>query len=479
MNSMDSACARPCGSDSEMDINKAAQKNKTDIALEIMELSRRTLLLHLRFMDVALCSLDLKEYRGSFAVDGQSIWFDPEHVIRVYRDGKNIPARMYLHMVFHCVFRHIPDEAPLDRKLWDLACDIAAENVIDAMNLGSICQETGALRSRWLDQLRTRAGIITAEKLYRFFLNEKLPESEIDELEECFRTDDHSRWYRDSGARSVIKTYSAGDSYIDEEDKDGELAFGSGESEEGGVKDKKEKWRDISEMMMMELESFAKKQGDTAGDMLQNLRESNREKYDYASFLRKFSVMGEEMTVNDEDFDYIFYTYGLKLYGKMPLVEPLEYKESRRIKDFVIAIDTSGSVSGELVQKFIDKTYNILQQEDSFFRKVNLHIVQCDTEIHEHVKVTSKLEMERYLKEMVLKGFGGTDFRPVFEYVDRLIKEGEFTDFKGLIYFTDGYGTYPSKPPDYKTAFVFVDDEYNNYNVPAWAIKLILQSHEL
>ena len=63
-----------------MDINKAAQKNKTDVALEIMELSRRTLLLHLRFMDVALCSLDLREYRGSFAVDGQSIWFDPEHV---------------------------------------------------------------------------------------------------------------------------------------------------------------------------------------------------------------------------------------------------------------------------------------------------------------------------------------------------------------------------------------------------------------
>jgi len=131
------------------------------------------------------------------------------------------------------------------------------------------------------------------------------------------------------------------------------------------------------------------------------------------------------------------------------------------------------------VQKFIDKTYNILRQEDSFFRKVNLHIVQCDTRIHEHVKVTSRTEMDRYLKEMVLKGFGGTDFRPVFEYVDGLIREGEFTDFKGLIYFTDGYGTYPSKPPDYKTAFVFIDDEYNNYNVPAWAVKLILQSHEL
>jgi predicted metal-dependent peptidase len=51
----------------------------------------------------------------------------------------------------------------------------------------------------------------------------------------------------------------------------------------------------------------------------------------------------------------------------MPLIEPLEYKEVRRIKDFVIAIDTSGSVSGEEVQTFLQKTYNILLQENSFF----------------------------------------------------------------------------------------------------------------
>jgi len=451
----------------------------TGIAREIMELSRRSLLLHLRFMDTAICSLELEEYRGSLAVDGARIWFDPGEVIRRYRENKTGVTRVYLHMVLHCVFMHIPEETPDDRRLWDLACDIAAENVAGAISPAGAGQEPDGRRVPWLDRLRSLAGTLTAEKLYRFFREEQLTEGVIAELEDCFREDDHSKWYRDSGARSVIQTYGAGDAYIDEEDEEGELAFGSGENEEGAAKDRKDKWRDISEMMLMELESFAKKQGDTAGDMIQNLRESTREKYDYASFLRKFAVMGEEMTVNDEEFDYIFYTYGLKLYGRMPLVEPLEYKESRRIRDFVIAIDTSGSVSGELVQKFIDKTYNILRQEDSFFRKVNLHIVQCDTRIHEHVKVTSRTEMDRYLKEMVLKGFGGTDFRPVFEYVDGLIREGEFTDFKGLIYFTDGYGTYPSKPPDYKTAFVFIDDEYNNYNVPAWAVKLILQSHEL
>ena len=462
-----------------MNISKPTEKNTGAIAREILDLARNTLLLHLRFMDMAICSLKLREYRGTIAVDEETISFDPEFVIARYRADKSMLPRLYLHMVFHCVFHHIPEETPVDVRLWNLACDITVENIIDGMNLGSICCETGANEKRQLEKLKTKVSTITAEKLYRYFAEEKLPEKEIEELEESFIADDHIGWYRDSGARTVITTYGTGDSYIEEESDEGELAFGSGESEEGGVQKKKDKWRDIAEMMLMELESFAKRQGDTAGDMLQNLRESTREKYDYATFLKKFSVMGEEMTVSDEDFDYIFYTYGLKLYQNMPLIEPLEYKESRRIRDFVIAIDTSGSVSGELVQKFIDKTYNILQQEDSFFRKVNLHIIQCDTEIHEHVKLTSKLEVDRYLKEMVLKGFGGTDFRPVFEYVNEMNSAGEFTDFKGLIYFTDGYGTYPSKPPDYQTAFVFIDDEYNNYNVPSWAIKIILQSHEL
>jgi hypothetical protein len=101
-------------------------------------------------------------------------------------------------------------------------------------------------------------------------------EQEIEELEASFAADDHSGWYRDGGARTVITTYSAGDAYIDEESDEGELAFGSGESEEGSVQKKKDKWRDIAEMMLMDLESFAKRQGDTAGDMLQNLRESTR-----------------------------------------------------------------------------------------------------------------------------------------------------------------------------------------------------------
>ena len=205
----------------------------------------------------------------------------------------------------------------------------------------------------------------------------------------------------------------------------------------------------------------------------------NRERYDYTAFLQKFAVRGEVMRLNLDEFDYIFYTYGLQLYQRMPLIEPLEYKEVKRIREFAVAIDTSGSVSGELVQTFVQKTYNVLKSTESFFSKINLHIIQCDAAVQEDVKITSQEEFDAYLESMTIRGLGGTDFRPVFAHVDALRDQGEFQNLKGLIYFTDGYGTFPAKKPDYDAAFVFVDEGVNNYDVPPWAIKLVLRRNEI
>ena len=80
---------------------------------------------------------------------------------------------------------------------------------------------------------------------------------------------------------------------------------------------------------------------------------------------------------------------------------------------------------------------------------------------------------------MKIRGLGGTDFRPVFGYVNELIEKKEFQNLKGLIYFTDGYGTFPRKQPEYYTAVVYIDDEYNNPQVPVWAIKLVLKPEEI
>jgi predicted metal-dependent peptidase len=238
-------------------------------------------------------------------------------------------------------------------------------------------------------------------------------------------------------------------------------------------------WKNISERMQVEVETFGKQRRINLEEFEQNLSAVNREKYDYTSFLKKFAVMSEAMKINDDEFDYVFYTYGLQLYKKMPLIEPLEYKEVKLIKEFAIAIDTSGSTSGALVQTFLQKTYNILKSTESFYRKINLHIIQCDAAIQEDVKITSQEEFDRYIETIKIHGLGGTDFRPVFSYVDQLIANKEFENLRGLIYFTDGYGDFPTRKPNYETAFVFVEDGYSSPAVPPWAIKLVLQRESI
>ena len=240
-----------------------------------------------------------------------------------------------------------------------------------------------------------------------------------------------------------------------------------------------EDWKDVSERMQVDLETFYKSQGRDPGALLQNLKEINREKYDYAAFLRQFAVMGEVMKQDPADFDTVFYTYGLQLYGNLPLIEPLEYREVKRIREFVIAIDTSGSVSGSTVQRFVQKTWNILKSGESFFTKINVHIIQCDAQVQEDARITSQEDFDKYIKNMKIRGLGGTDFRPVFGYVDWLLEQKEFTNLKGLIYFTDGYGTFPAQMPKYQTAFVFLENEDNNPEVPPWAIRLVLRDEEI
>ena len=239
-------------------------------------------------------------------------------------------------------------------------------------------------------------------------------------------------------------------------------------------------WRDISERVQTDLETFTRQHGFESGAMTQALRSLNREHYDYRAFLQKFATRTEVMKLSPDEFDYVFYTYGLSLYRDMPLIEPLEYRDEKRIRDFVIAIDTSGSCSGEVVQMFLQKTYTILKQEETFDRRFHMHLIQCDAQIQEDAVITTQEEFDDYIAHMKLHGFGGTDFRPVFTYVEQLQNQHVFRDLRGLIYFTDGYGTYPKKQPGYMTAFVFLDDNDTGMHlVPSWAIRLVLESEDV
>ncbi len=114
-------------------------------------------------------------------------------------------------------------------------------------------------------------------------------------------------------------------------------------------------------------------------------------------------------------------------------------------------IDTSMSCSEELVRRFLEQTYTVLSEAESFFTKMNIHVIQCDEKIQSDHIISSAEELADYMEHMEILGGGGTDFRPAFQYVDSLIQKKAFTGLKGLIYFTDGYGMFPVKMPSYDT----------------------------
>ena len=468
------------------------------IAREILSEAHDTLVMMLRFMDMALSRFTLfpvsddtlnKEslllgenpLKDSILLtDGNYLLYNARNLFPRYKIPGDAVTWDYLHVTLHCVFRHMYAAAVLERPTWDLATDIAVANIIEELR-AEIDEKRNAAYKKYgnadfitlrstekpdplrrerqnvLNRLKKELGVLTAEKLYNLLRSDALTEVQKAQIRGLFYADNHVLWYMT--------------------DEQKQMHFGLPSS--GSGEKQQEQWQKVSESMQMELETFLKQPGTAPGHLMQNLREVNREKYDYTAFLKKFAVRGEVMKLNPDEFDYVYYTYGLKLYENLPLIEPLEYRDVMRIREFVIAIDTSGSTSGELVQTFLQKTYNILKTTESFFNKINLHIIQCDAEIQEHAKITSQEEFDEYLKRMKIRGLGGTDFRPVFRKVNELVEAKEFTNLKGLIYFTDGYGTFPKDKPAYETAFVFVEDGFGIPEVPSWAIKLVLRRDEI
>ena len=440
------------------------------IGSSILRAARDELYLGMRFLDVALSSFSY-QMDGSihgFGTDGRVMYFQPQMLGGLYKENRILVNRGYLHMVFHCIFRHFAwrgtgrnigagysagennadSEKTIEERLRDLSCDIAVEHIIDGMNYRSIRFSRSLLRRETYRLLEKEGKTLNAQRVYKILSGWNLSEKDFVNLEQEFRTDDHK--YCESKKPDQTPTPMLS-----------------------------RKWGEINAGIETDLETFSQEAGERDGDFLEQIKTENRSKYDYREFLRKFAVFHEEMAVDDDSFDYNFYTYGLRLYGNMPLIEPLESKEVKKVEEFVIVIDTSMSCSGELVRKFLEETYGVLSENESFFTKINVHIIQCDEKVHTDKKITSQEEMKDYMEHLELYGDGGTDFRPAFEWVDRLLEQHEFHNLKGLIYFTDGFGIYPQKMPPYKTAFVFMQDNYRDVDVPVWAMKLILDEDDL
>ncbi len=252
--------------------------------------------------------------------------------------------------------------------------------------------------------------------------------------------------------------------------------FELGRVKQPSMQQQQAEWRQVATSLAVNLQTLSARRGNKLAGFVDDLKDSARRRADYAAFLRQFSHPGEVMRLSDDEFDNVFYTYGLELYGNVPLIEPLEYREERRVREFVIVIDTSASVQGDIVRAFVTCTFDILKETEAFFDQVHVRILQCDAQVQTDDRITNLDELERWGRGMRVAGGGGTDFRPAFAYVDALVEQGAFHDLGGVVYFTDGFGTYPQYMPAYRTAFVFYDENRHEAPAPPWAVQIVMDN---
>lgn len=149
-------------------------------------------------------------------------------------------------------------------------------------------------------------------------------------------------------------------------------------------------------------------------------------------------VLSAYLSVSRDDFDFM-------RRDRRTLSSPFYFPElssDENLEDVVVAIDTSGSISSGQLSKFVSEFKAII----GAFPVVKGWLVDCDARVGEWRPLQS------VNKDIKLQGGGGTDFRPVF---DRIDEEG--VDPKVVVFFTDGYGTYPEDVPNYPVLWLLTE----------------------
>lgn len=399
---------------------------------KIWDLTREQLSVKYPFFHKLLWEFTFEESSDTdtAGTDGSVIYFAPLFLTDLFQNDPQALENLLLHMLYHCLFLHLILEIPSNRLLWDQACDIAV--------------------SRLLRNAKESA----AEEFRPTVIYQEL----LKEQKSC--TEQHS-------AASTDLPVNVSDDH----------QFWKKANRQALLDQMKNIWNNSHGSGGLGLYG-SDGRGSAPGNMQEEIFLREKHRYDFRRFLKRFAIHREELHTDTESFDYIPYIYGLEHYGNMPLIEHLEYQEMNRMEELVIAIDTSGSCSAETVRRFMEETYGILSNHENFFRKMNLYIIQCDSFIQHVMHVTCEDDWKNYLKHLVIHGRGGTDFRPVFEYVEKLRTTGSLRNLKGLLYFTDGDGIYPEKPADYQTAFIFYREKAFHQKVPAWAYRLYMDENE-
>ncbi len=392
---------------------------------EKIQAARMSLLVEHPFLAVLLMHMDIavkKNLDAPMATDGRRIISNLGNLEKAgLRYGESDVRYMVAHEAMHVALMHLFRRGERDFLLWNIAADIATNNLLNDFGGASLRCSIGLQVQEYKD--------MSAEEIYEI-LKEKgggmrasakgagTPGEENESGNAC----------EAYGLPGDVKSW--GEGYGDSHKAWEELAREL--SKPGGDKKVEALARDWKERIVQAAQS-AKMQGKLPGALERYVDEIANPKLDWRDVLRRF-VVGAARN------DYRFPPFNRRLISQ-GLYFPALRSDSVEV---AVAIDTSGSIGPRELAQFYGELFGMLAMRTDY----TVHLIGCDAAVHSYERIrrgnTPSLE---------LGGGGGTDFRPVFDYI-----EEEEIKPNVLVYLTDGYGTWPEDAPRYPTLWVMTTD---------------------
>jgi predicted metal-dependent peptidase len=316
------------------------------------------------------------------ATDGKDIFYNEDFI-------RSLPPKqidgLLLHEVLHAALLHCLRCGTRDRLIWNIAADIVINGMIAQESAFEL--PSGGLRELKLENY-------TVEEVYELLLKQtNLPKlANLDLL---------------SQAPSDIPGTSSPN--LTPAEKAALEAH----------------WRNA--LQQAKLIAQSSKQGNLPAGIQRELDRLTTPQLDWRSYLWRYLTQ----TPNDfQGFDRRFIGQGLYL----------ESLSGESVKVYV-AIDTSGSIDGELLRIFLSEVQGILNA----YPHLKCDLYYADADIYGPYAVEPDRPMP------APEGGGGTSFVPFFEAIGKADDQQTTTV---AIYLTDGYGDFPKAHPETPTLWV-------------------------
>lgn len=173
-----------------------AQGSLNDLGSRILNQSRYELSLSMRHLARAL---DRLPYEMDFntqrmGTEGERIHFHPEFIFQLFMESPQKLNRLYMHSLLHCLFRHMFKNEDKKEELWNMACDIHVEYVLDSLDVDLLKRPAEEYRENTFQKLEEKIKTLSAERIYQYLEEEDLDYDAWERLEREFYKDDHVFW---------------------------------------------------------------------------------------------------------------------------------------------------------------------------------------------------------------------------------------------------------------------------------------------